>query len=146
MNNRDKYKLRYWYINGERFNSATEAAAKCNMTRYAVKKVCGRTKGPDGNFIKPQKGCYSKEREWSDTFEKEDIHFDYINENPEITHAKGSFGYYKDKYYFNILFEDKAGFIPEKDWEYVYKLMLEYSDKLPNKSWSMKYKEKYHKD
>jgi len=73
MNKNDKYKLRYWYINGERYNSATEAAAKCNMTRYAVKKVCGRTRGLDGNFIEPQKGCYSKVREWSDAFEEEDI-------------------------------------------------------------------------
>jgi len=84
-------------------------------------------------------------KEYIKVFEKEGIHFDYINENPEITHAKGSFGYYQDKYYFNILFEDKAGFIPENDWECVYNLMLEYSNKLPDKKWSMKYKEDYHK-
>jgi len=80
------------------------------------------------------------------SFKKNDIHFDYLNENPEITHSKGSFGYYQKKYYFNVMFEDKAGFRPYDDWEAVYNLMLEYSDKLPDKKWHIKHKENYHKD
>jgi len=80
-----------------------------------------------------------------DSFKKDNINFNYINENPEITHSKGSFGYYVDKYYFNVLFEDKSGFIPERDWKFVYNALLEYSDRLPKKEWSMKYNEKYHK-
>jgi len=84
-------------------------------------------------------------KKYLEAFEKKGIHFNYVNKNPEITHAKGSFGYYEDKFYFNVLFEDKSGFIPERDWEYVYNVILEYSDKLPNKTWSLKHKEDYHK-
>ncbi|MCA6378475.1 MAG: hypothetical protein IM574_02825 [Cytophagales bacterium] len=48
-------------------------------------------------------------------FAQQGIHFDYINQNPEIT--DGGYGYYKDKFYFNVLMDDKAGFDGESDWE-----------------------------
>ena len=54
------------------------------------------------------------------TFIKDDIKFKYVNENPEISEEKGSFGYYDDKFYFNVLIDDKAGFDP-KDWKQIYK-------------------------
>lgn len=47
-------------------------------------------------------------------FKKHDIHFDYINANPEV--ADGGYGYYQDKFYFNVLMDDKAGFDDETDW------------------------------
>jgi peptide methionine sulfoxide reductase MsrA len=49
-----------------------------------------------------------------DFFKANDIHFDYINENPEAENTE--YGDYKQKPYFNVLFEDKAGFDPENDW------------------------------
>jgi len=52
--------------------------------------------------------------QYMEYFKKHDIHFDYIDENPEV--ADGGYGYYKDKFYFNVLFEDKAGFDGETDW------------------------------
>lgn len=48
-------------------------------------------------------------------FRSHDIHFDYVNENPEVD--SGGYGYYADKFYFNVLFEDKAGFDGESDWK-----------------------------
>ena len=57
-----------------------------------------------------------------DYFKKFDIHFDYVNENPEVT--DGGYGYYKDKFYFNVLFEDKAGFDGEIDWLEIKKLLI----------------------
>lgn len=47
-------------------------------------------------------------------FRQHDIHFHYVNQNPEV--ADGGYGYYKEKFYFNVLFEDKAGFSGESDW------------------------------
>jgi len=44
------------------------------------------------------------------------------------------------------MFEDKAGFRPYNDWEPVYNLMIEYSNMIPDKKWSMKYSEDYHKE
>jgi hypothetical protein len=48
-------------------------------------------------------------------FANHGIHFDYINQNPEV--ADGAYGYYSDKFYFNVLMDDKAGFDGETDWK-----------------------------
>jgi hypothetical protein len=48
-------------------------------------------------------------------FKENDIHFHFINENPEV--ANGGYGYYVDKFYFNVLMDDKAGFDGESDWK-----------------------------
>jgi len=56
-------------------------------------------------------------------FGKHDIHFKYVNENPEVINMK--YGNYDKKPYFNVLFEDKAGFDANEDWEYVIKTIKE---------------------
>jgi len=81
---------------------------------------------------------------YQETFEKDDIHFDFINENPDVSDAKGSFGYYYDKPYFNVLLEDKSGFKPDVVWKYLYDYFKN-TEYRPNPIWSMKYKEDYHK-
>lgn len=48
--------------------------------------------------------------QYKEFFAANDIHFDYVNENPEVINEK--YGYYDKKPYFNVLFEDKAGFDP----------------------------------
>lgn len=77
--------------------------------------------------------------------EKDGIRFNYENENPEISSDKGSFGYYQKKYYFNVFFDDKSGFSPYRDWKFIYEY-LKNTTYIPDPSWSMKYKEDYHKD
>ena len=74
-------------------------------------------------------------------FVKNNINFNYINDNPEIDSLKGNFGYYEKKFYFNVLFEDKAGFNPETEWEMVYNLLKKYEKEgyLPNPKWTTKY-------
>ncbi len=54
-------------------------------------------------------------------FNSLDIHFQYVNKNPEAENT--DYGNYTDKLYFNVLFEDKAGFNPETDWEGVLNFM-----------------------
>lgn len=79
-----------------------------------------------------------------EVFKNDGINFKYINENPEISDSKGSFGFYDKKFYFNVLFDDKAGFSAHKDW----KPLLDYFNTViyrPNPNWSMKHKEDYHK-
>ncbi len=51
------------------------------------------------------------------------IKIDYVNENPEVHSVK--YGNYDKKPYFNVLFEDKAGFDPHTDWLIVKNLLLE---------------------
>jgi hypothetical protein len=74
-------------------------------------------------------------------FEKDGIHFNYINENPEISEEKGHFGCFDKKPYFNVLIEDKAGFDPEKDWADLYYLMKYYEtiNHKPDPNWSRKF-------
>jgi hypothetical protein len=74
-------------------------------------------------------------------FKHHNIHFNYINENPEIDSSKGNFGYYENKYYFNVMLEDKAGFIPEMEWKMIYDLLISYekSGYFPDPKWSTKY-------
>jgi hypothetical protein len=76
-----------------------------------------------------------------ETFEKDGIHFDAINKNPGISSNNGNFGYYEDKFYFNVLFEDKAGFNPDKEWKSVYEYLIESEiiGYLPNPEWTTKY-------
>lgn len=55
-------------------------------------------------------------------FESHGIQFDYVNENPEV--SAGAYGHYDRKFYFNILFEDKAGFDPLTEWQNVLDLVV----------------------
>lgn len=74
-------------------------------------------------------------------FKSKNIIFTHVNKNPGISSKMGNFGYYEDKFYFNVLFEDKAGFDPEIEWKEVYDLMTFYNKKgiLPNPKWTTKY-------
>lgn len=76
-------------------------------------------------------------------FEADGIHFKYVNENPEISEAKGNFGYYHAKPYCNVLFDDKAGFDPETDWKAIYEYLMS-TEYRPNPSWTFKTDESYH--
>jgi hypothetical protein len=81
---------------------------------------------------------------YMDIFEKDGIYFKYINENPEISESKGSFGYYYQKPYWNTIWEDKSGFDPDTDWEPIYRYFTNSAYK-PDPSWSFKSNEQYHK-
>ena len=56
-------------------------------------------------------------------FKSHGIHFKYVNENPEVINKK--YGNYDKKPYFNVLFEDKAGFSGEEDWANVIRVIKE---------------------
>jgi hypothetical protein len=77
-------------------------------------------------------------------FEKDGIYFKYVNENPEISESKGSFGYYYQKPYFSSCWEDKSGFDPETDWKPIYNYFVN-SKYRPDPTWSFKSVETYHK-
>jgi len=76
--------------------------------------------------------------------EKDNIHFKYVNENPEISEAKGSFGCYDTKKYYNVLIDDKCGFDPILDWKPIYDYFVN-SDYKSDPKWSLKTIETYHK-
>lgn len=60
-----------------------------------------------------------KIKEYLDVFERHDIHFDYINENPEV--QNDDLSCFDKKLYFNIGIDDKFGFCAENgDWDIVY--------------------------
>jgi len=82
-------------------------------------------------------------KKYLDQFEKDGIFFKFVNENPDISDTKGSFGCYDKKPYFNSLWEDKAGFNPLTDWEPIYNYFVN-SDYKPDPNWSFKSDEDYH--
>lgn len=51
-------------------------------------------------------------------FESHDIYFKYVNDNPEVENTR--LGDFSQKKYFNVLFEDKAGFDAETEWRDIY--------------------------
>ncbi len=61
--------------------------------------------------------------EYLTLFNSFDIHFKYVNENPEVKTEEKGYGNYSKKPYMNVLFEDKAGFDPETEWQVVYDLL-----------------------
>lgn len=46
-----------------------------------------------------------------------------VNENLEVKNT--TYGFYEHKPYFNLLFEDKAGFDAEIDWFILYKYFVD---------------------
>lgn len=61
--------------------------------------------------------------EYIKLFKENNINFQYINENPEVPTDINGYGCYDKKPYINVLFEDKAGFDPDTDWELVFNLL-----------------------
>lgn len=61
-------------------------------------------------------------------FKNDGIRFDYVNKNPEAENTRG--GYFVDKHYTNVMFEDKAGFVGEYDWIVVDYLFKKYNSKI----------------
>lgn len=59
--------------------------------------------------------------EYCKFFYNNNIIFKYINNNPEV--ISNEYGNYTNKFYFNILLDDKAGFDPNKDWIKIFKLL-----------------------
>jgi hypothetical protein len=49
-------------------------------------------------------------------FKKYGVEFDYINENPEEQSSSGNFINTDNKFYFNVILDDKAGFDAKEDW------------------------------
>lgn len=63
-------------------------------------------------------------------FKENNIHFQYVNENPEVATDLNGYGCYDKKPYINVLFEDKAGFDPETEWLEVLELLKEKYDEV----------------
>ena len=65
-------------------------------------------------------------------FKKHDIHFTYVNKNPEVKTGQDNHGYYIDKPYINVLLDDKSGFNPEgeeNDWEIIREVFKRHPEK-----------------
>ena len=60
-------------------------------------------------------GCYpDRLAVYRERFARDGIHFDYINENPEVGNTP--FQNFDRKLYFNVGIDDRFGFEPEADW------------------------------
>lgn len=64
-------------------------------------------------------------------FKEYDIKFDFVNENPEVKTDVNGYGNYDEKFYFNVLLDDKAGFDATADWKEIYRLLI--NEKIRNR-------------
>jgi hypothetical protein len=61
--------------------------------------------------------------QYQEFFKSKGIIFDYVNCNPEVTTEIGGYGNYDNKFYFNVLLDDKAGFDALNDWPIIESLV-----------------------
>jgi hypothetical protein len=108
---------------------------------YAKEVLQILTKRPDIKMILWTSSFLNEVEEYLQNFEKENIHFDAVNKNPGISSKNGNFGYYEEKFYFNVLFDDKAGFSPDREWRFVYDFLIscEAVNFFPNPDWTTKH-------
>jgi len=119
---------------------------KINYYPYAKETLQFLTKNRPDMILFLFTSSSQKELEcYLEQFKQDGIVFKYVNENPDISNAKGAFGTYDKKPYFNSYWEDKSGFRPEIDWKPIYKYFKKSKYK-PNPNWNMKFNEEYHKD
>lgn len=78
---------------------------------YVLKKLSNRK---DSTLILYTCSHPEEIQEYLEFFKNKGIEFKYVNSNPEV--PNNAYGYFKEKFYFNILCEDKAGFDPFQDW------------------------------
>lgn len=107
---------------------------------YAKEVLQILTKRPDIKMILWTSSFPDEIRQYLETMCKDDILFDAINENPGISSKNGNFGYYEQKFYYNVLIDDKAGFIPETEWKQIYEYLLacDIVKFYPNPNWTTK--------
>lgn len=56
-------------------------------------------------------------------FKLHGIEFDHVNWNPEV--PNNALGNYTEKFYFNLLLDDKAGFEAKTDWDIIYDFFID---------------------
>ena len=62
-----------------------------------------------------------KVAQYLEKFRSLGVNFSYVNENPEAPNSQ--YANFDRKFYFNVMFDDKAGFHPLKDWKLVYEFL-----------------------
>ena len=76
---------------------------------------------PDQRLILWSCTTTEKIRELLEALLKHEIYISYFNENPEC--KSNDISCFDDKFYFDILLDDKAGFDPWKEWKLIYSHM-----------------------
>lgn len=109
-------------IHGTVFKPSYLKEEKFEFYPYAKEVLIRFSKTPGIKLILWTSSTKEYIDKYLDVFEKNGIHFDYVNENPEIIRQETdpiSLDL-SEKFYFNIGFDDKFGFDPEIDWEDIF--------------------------
>jgi len=66
--------------------------------------------------------CHDFDKEkYMNMFAEQGVNFKYFNENPDEANTK--VGNFREKFYFSILIDDKAGFDSETDWKEISRIV-----------------------
>jgi hypothetical protein len=81
---------------------------------FAIKTLKSWTENPQIELILFTSSYQDNVKEFLEVCEAYGIHFEYINENPEVKNT--AYGDFRKKFYYDLLIDDKAGFDQERDW------------------------------
>jgi hypothetical protein len=105
---------------------------RIDYPKYAKESLQMLTEREDIRLILFTSSYPDQTHRYVNALAEDGIHFNYINENPEIRSYE-DFGYYETKPYFDIFLDDKAGF-EYSDWTEIYKFLR--TSPVPMKSWA----------
>ena len=117
--NQQKYKgWDYIYVAIDVHDTIFKASYKkhddCEFFKYAKRSLQLMTINPNIKLILWTASYPEAIERYLSVFEDNGIHFDYVNENPEVVNT--DLASFQDKMYFNVGIDDKFGFEPEIDW------------------------------
>lgn len=84
---------------------------------YALEVLRILSESPDDTLIMFTSSKVDMTNKYKIFFLLRGIAFKYLNSNPEVKTQPDGHGCFDDKFYFNVMLEDKAGFDPETDWK-----------------------------
>jgi len=84
---------------------------------WGIEVLQNLTKNPKMKLILWTSSHYQPIQDFLRRVDPYSIYFDYINENPECIETK--LCDFNEKFFFDILIDDKAGFDPSKDWGFI---------------------------
>ena len=109
-------------VHGTVFKPSYLKEEKFEFYPYAKEVLIQFSKAPGVKLILWTSSTKEYIDKYLDVFENNKIHFDYVNENPEVHRLETdpiSLDL-SEKFYFNVGFDDKFGFDPDIDWKLIY--------------------------
>ena len=126
LDEREKNGFKYIYFMIDVHNTIIKATHKkdCNFVffDYAKEVLQELSKRDDVKLIMWTSTYPQVTELYTEEFEKNGIHFDFVNFNNEV--HNDDIRCFDSKFFYDVIIDDKAGFNPERDWEKIWLMVL----------------------